>query len=228
MKFLVIIPARKGSKGLLGKNVKILNGKPLIAYTIEAAKQIAHADDICISSDDSQVISIAKNYGVNPPFIRPDELSTDFSSTNEVIIHAVNFYKQQNKIYDFVIFLQPTSPLRTGIHIKEALSLITPTTEMLLSVHKSAANPYYTLFEENEEGTLIQSKPNVFLRRQDAPTIFQANGAIYIINLKLMELNGISGLKKTKYVMDYRYSIDIDTLDDFLLAEFFINQSLNL
>ena len=183
MKILVIIPARGGSKGIPHKNIKPLNGKPLIYYTIDEAREIVDDDDICISTDDPEIINCVENYGLHVPFVRPEELATDTAGTYEVLLHALNFYEKQGRHYDVVLLLQNTSPFRKIEQIMEALKLYTPDVDMVVSVKECAANPYYCVFEEDNNGYLHVCKGdgNIF-RRQDAPKVYEYNGAIYIIN----------------------------------------------
>lgn len=220
MKDLLLIPARGGSKGIPGKNIKALNGKPLIYYTLDAARAIASPENICISSDSDEIIQAVKEYGLDVPFKRPEALATDTAGSYEVILHAVDFYEQKGMPYDRVVLLQPTAPFRTGTHIREALSLYQTELDMVVSVKIAHANPYFNLFEENSEGFLMQSKPGRFMRRQDCPTVYEYNGAIYVMNVKSLK-NGPPGAfsKIRKYVMNEEDSIDIDTNIDWIVAE---------
>lgn len=224
MKPLVVIPARGGSKGLPGKNIKKLNGKPLIQYTIEAAREVFNDEHIYVSTDDKEIIRVVNQAGLKVPFIRPAELATDDAGTYEVLLHALAFAKQENYFPDVVILLQPTSPFRTGQQIKEALSKYQPDFDMIVSVKETKSNPYYVLFEEDEKGFLKKSKDSAIIRRQDAPKVWEYNGAIYVINpesLLSTPLNQFLTIKK--YVMDEISSHDIDTIYDWKLAEFLIN-----
>lgn len=224
MKVLYLIPARGGSKGLPGKNIKLLYGKPLICYTIDAARTVAKDGDICVSTDDEGILETVEKYGLAIPFKRPKELATDKSGSEEVILHALKHYSSLGKFYDYVCLLQPTSPLRSGKHIEEALSLLEPGTEMVVSVKETSANPYYVLFEENEKGELQQSKESTFIRRQDCPKVYELNGAIYLINISKLIRKGMSALQKKKYVMDKAYSVDIDDDIDFYIAEMLLSK----
>lgn len=227
MKALVIIPARGGSKGIPGKNIKPLNGKPLIYYTIDAARFITDDNHICVSTDDKEIISIVENYGLKVPFIRPEFLATDTASTYDVLLHALNFYEKNGEIFDAVILLQATSPFRTGKHVKEALALYSDDIDMVVSVKETDSNPYYVCFEENNNGMLQISKGDGhYTRRQDCPPVYEYNGAIYIINpesLKKEPLNKFSKIKK--YVMDREHSLDLDNMIDWKLAEFIIKDN---
>ena len=220
MKTLVIIPARKGSKGVVGKNKKILGGKPLIQYTIEAALKVFPSNEICISTNDEEIIKLATSLNVAPPFLRPEELSTDKSSSQDVILHALNYYMANRYIPDVVILLQATSPFRTSFHIREALKLYNSSLDMVVSGFTSKSNPYFNLFETNEKGFLIKSKKSNYTRRQDCPEVFEYNGAIYIINKKSLDEKNMTEFNKNKlYLMDEISSHDIDTPLDWIIAE---------
>lgn len=228
MKILVVIPARGGSKGIPHKNIKPLAGKPLIHYTIDVARQIVADEDICVSTDDSEIIQCVEEYGLKVPFVRPEELATDTAGTYEVLLHALNFYEQQGNQYDVVLLLQNTSPFRTANQVKEALALYQSDIDMVVSVKECSANPYYCVFEENQEGYLkICKGDGNITRRQDAPKVYEYNGAIYVINpqsLKQMPLNRFS--RRIKYVMDEQSSLDLDTMNDWKVAELIVNNNL--
>ena len=229
MNILVIIPARGGSKGLPHKNIKPLAGKPLIHYTIDVARQIVSDDDICVSTDDQEIIKIVENYGLKVPFVRPAELATDTSGTYEVLLHALNYYEQQGKHYDVVMLLQNTSPFRTAGQVKEAMQLYKDGIDMVVSVKECPANPYYCVFEENADGWLHVCKGDgKITRRQDAPIVYEYNGAIYIINAKSLKQMPLYAFPhRVKYVMDAHSSIDIDTMFDWNMAEMIIKERNN-
>lgn len=225
-RILAIIPARGGSKGVPYKNIKPLNGKPLIEYTIDNARSILNDEDICVSTDDDKIIRVVENYGLKIPFKRPDYLATDTAGTYEVILHALEHYERIGKTYDIVLLMQTTTPLRQDFHIKEALELYSDDLDMVVSVKESVANPYFNLFEENESGYLFSSKGDGDVAyRQEAPKVYEYNGAIYIINIKSLKKSPLSKFtKRVKYVMGSRYSIDIDTQLDWEVAELLINK----
>ncbi len=224
MEVLYIIPARGGSKGLPGKNTKLLNGKPLIHYSIEAALRLTSASNICISTDDPAIKSVAEETGISVPFLRPVELASDDSSMDVVLHHALNFYEEQRKVYDAIVLLQPTSPFRTTPDIKNALTLYHSEIDMVMSVFETKANPYYLLFEE-ERGVLVKAKSGQFDTRQAAPKVYQANGAIYVINVKSLMDRSIKEFSSVlKFEMDEIKSIDIDTPLDFAYCEFLISK----
>lgn len=226
MKTLVIIPARGGSKGIPHKNIKPLAGKPLIYYTIDTARQIVSDEDICVSTDDQEIICCVEDYGLKVPFVRPAELATDTAGTYEVLLHALKYFEQQGKTYDVVVLLQNTSPFRTAVQVKEALTLYRSDLDMVVSVKECSANPYYCVFEENTEGYLnICKGDGNITRRQDAPKVYEYNGAIYVINPKsLKEMPLYKFTKRVKYVMDEKSSLDLDTMNDWHMAELLISK----
>ena len=225
MKVLVVIPARGGSKGIPDKNIRILNGKPLITHTIDAALQLFDPERILISTDSEKIQAIAEKSGLNVPFLRPAELSTDTAGSYEVILHAMEIARELEIDFDTVILLQPTSPLRTSKHLQEAMEVYEPSLDMVVSVKESDENPYYSLFEENNAGYLEKSKQGDFTRRQDCPQVYAYNGAIYIMNAKSLESKSMGSFKNIrKYVMSSEDSIDIDTPLDWKIAEFLLSE----
>ena len=222
---LIIIPARGGSKGIPRKNIKPLGGKPLIYYAIDTAREITSDENICVSTDDAEIESVVEQYGLPVPFLRPEELSTDTAGTYEVLLHALDYYEKQGKHYDIVLLLQTTTPFRTAEQVKEALALYDKSqADMVVSVKECAANPYYNIFEEDKDGWLHVSKGdgNIF-RRQDAPKVYEYNGAIYIMNAEKLKQTHMHKLPhRIKYVMDEQSSFDLDTMADWNMAEMII------
>src|SRR5829696_3571135 len=187
MRTLFIIPARGGSKGLPGKNIKMLNGHPLIVHSLQFARLFAEDKDICVTTDAEEIATALLPYNYQVPFYRPAHLSNDTAGMHEVIRHAVAHYEGLNGRYDRVVLLQPTSPFRKKSFLDEAFSLFHEGTDMVVSVKESKANPYFNLFEENASGYLELSKKSGVKRRQDAPAVYQYNGCIYIINRNSLE-----------------------------------------
>lgn len=228
MKTLYVIPARGGSKGIPGKNIKPLAGKPLISYTIDVARELAPDCDICVTTDDADIISTVEAMDLKVPFVRPAELATDHSGTYEVLIHALDFYESQGIHYDTLVLLQPTSPLRTADDVRSCLQLYTPEIDMVVSVMQAATNPYYNAFETDEDGFLHISKGDgKYTRRQDAPKVWEYNGAVYVINtasLRKMRLGEFT--RRRMYEMSRERSIDLDTPTDWLIAETLIRNNL--
>ena len=222
-KILFVIPARGGSKGIPGKNIKLLNGKPLIFYSIDVARALTTDENICVSSDDDDIIKAVSTYGLKVPFKRPDYLASDTATTNDVLIHAINFYEAHGKFYDAIILLQPTSPLRTFEQVREAISLFDMKIDMVVSVKESHASN--VLCKENNRGFLELCFNKAAIRRQEMEVFYEYNGAIYIINVDRLKKYSLSGLNKIKkYVMDEVSSIDIDTPLDLDLVSYIINK----
>lgn len=221
MKTLYLIPARGGSKGIPHKNIKLLSGKPLIQYSIEVARELAADDDICLSTDDLQIKSVAEGLGLKVPFLRPDYLASDTAGTSDVIVHALDFYAQQGIVYDVVVLLQPTSPLRTMQNVKDCIALYTPEIDMVTTVKESSVSA--VLCRENSLGYLEQVIGGTNVRRQDAEKLYEYNGAVYVINAKSVKEKGLGGFTKIrKCIMSEENSIDIDTMLDWQLIELII------
>lgn len=221
MRTLYIIPARGGSKGIPGKNIKPLAGKPLIGYSVDVARLLAPDCDICVTTDDTDIIATVEAMGLKVPFVRPAELATDQSGTYEVLLHALDHYEAQGIHYDRMVLLQPTSPFRTADDVCNCLKLYTPDIDMVVSVKRAAANPYYNLFETDDNGFLQISKgEGTYTRRQDAPPVWEYNGAVYVINtesLRKMPLNKFT--RRRMCEMSAEHSIDLDTPTDWIIAE---------
>lgn len=218
---LFIIPARYGSKGLPGKNIRTLGEDPLFIHSIKYAEEIKNDDDvICFASNDLKALDIANEYGYATDYKRPDALSEDNTPTEDVILDVIKFYAEKGESFERIVLLQPTSPYRNTEHYKEMDLLYSNTIDMVVSVNISKQNPYFNLFEE-ENGLLFKSKPSSYTRRQDAPAVYQYNGSIYIINtesiLKHKKIASFNNI--VKYVMAEKYSIDIDSELDFMIAE---------
>ena len=228
MNVLYVIPARGGSKGIPYKNVKELDGKPLIYYSIDVARSLTADEHICLSSDDDLILKVALDYGLNVPFKRPDHLATDHVGTYEVLLHAIQYYEGIGRHYDLIVLLQPTSPFRQKKHIEEAIALWNPEVEMIVSVKEAGSNPYYNSFEENGDGYLRISKGDGLLeRRQDAPKAWEYNGSIYVIGVAALKMRNMSEFTKVKkYQMDDIYSVDIDNMFNWKVAELMLREHM--
>ncbi|WP_431163723.1 cytidylyltransferase domain-containing protein [Flagellimonas beolgyonensis] len=223
---LVVIPARAGSKGIPGKNIKLLGDKPLIAHSIEIAKAIVPMEDICVSTDGIDIKQVAEQFGISVPFIRPSSLASDTAGTYEVLLHALNYFESKGKEYNIVVLLQPTSPFRKLTHVKEALAIYEEEIDMVVSVKETKSNPYYNLFEE-KGGFLEKSKKGDFSGRQEIPKVYEYNGAIYIINANALKEKPIGKFTKIKkYVMDELSSMDLDEMLDWRISEFLLKEGI--
>lgn len=225
-RILCLITARGGSKGLPGKNIRPLLGKPLLHYSIWAARHVVPDHHICLSTDSREIIECAGAIGLEVPFVRPAELATDSATSESVVRHALSWYRtNRNQEFDLLVLLQPTSPLRTGRHIAEALSMMSEEVDMAVSVFETDANPYYVLMEPGPDGYLVKSKIANFTRRQDCPRVYQMNGAIYVIRISaLANLPMAEIRRKVPYVMLKQESVDIDDMMDWKMAEMLLEE----
>lgn len=215
---LALVPARGGSKGIPGKNIIPLGGKPLIAWTIEAARAVAAIDRLIVSTDDEAIASVARGCGCEVPFLRPPELAQDSTAGIDVVLHALDELEH----FDIVVLLQPTSPFRTSAHIDEAIKLLLEQhAPSIVSVAQSAKPPewlYYT--DENGRLEPMLKGGEDLSRRQDSKPVFYLNGAIYVARTEwLREQGSFVGDDTVAYVMPAESSIDIDEPWDLQLAE---------
>lgn len=216
---LGIITARGGSKGVPGKNILTVHGFPLIAWTIFAGLNSRHIDRLILSSDDAEIIAVAREYGCEVPFVRPAELATDEAGSAEVLAHAI---EELDEHYDLVVLLQPTSPLRTGADIDAAIEMLLSTSApSVISVCEMDKSPYWMYKLDNDGGLepLISGTERP-TRRQDSHPVFVPNGAIYVVRSERFLEDRLFVHKRTRaLVMPVRRSIDIDTYDDLELFE---------
>lgn len=216
-KVLGLIPARGGSKGVPNKNIRDLDGKPLIAHSIEAGQNASSIDTVVVSTDDDEIATVADQYGARVPFIRPDYLATDEAPTAPVIRHAVEYLRKQGEEYSTFVLLQPTSPLRTEEHIDEAYSkYVRSDIDSLISAYPT----YDTRWQQTPEGAKEQNYTRAGKRRQDRDPEYVINGAVYVTDVaNFMETEKIITGKTGIYEMSERKSVDIDTPFDLWLAE---------
>lgn len=215
---LFVIPARGGSKRLPMKNIKLLAGKPLICYSIDVARLITDDSNICISTDNDEIISVVENYGYQVPFKRPDNLASDTATTNDVLVHAVNYYRSKGREFKFLVLLQVTSPLRRKVDIENAIGLIDGTCDMVVSVRKSYVAS--VICHEDKNGFLMPTLKKNYGRTQDfKDEYYEYNGSIYVMKVSSLLEKGMNAFKRKKYVMSDLYSTDIDTETDFIETE---------
>jgi CMP-N,N'-diacetyllegionaminic acid synthase len=226
MKNIAIITARSGSKGLKDKNIKPINGKPLMAYTIEAACQSGLFDCVHVSTDSERYAQIARSCGADVPFLRADSLATDGASTWDALRWVVGQYKAQGQEFDTVTLLQPTSPLRDMTDIRHAFDIFKQNNaDSVISVCEVDHSPLLcnTLDETGSMQGFIDMQ--AVGRRQELSTYYRLNGAIYIQKTAiLMEQRDLYGANSFAYVMSKEHSVDIDDAFDFLIAETIMNQ----
>ena len=227
-KVLAIIPARGGSKGLPGKNIKELCGKPLIAWSIEAAKACSNIDRVVASTDDEDIAKVAKKYGAEVPFMRPAELASDTASTIDVIFHAINWLKEhQDYRSEYILLLQPTSPLRSGEDIDGAIQMLKDKdVRAVVSVCETDHHPWWsnTLPENGNMKDFL--RPGILnKRRQSLPVFYRLNGAIYLADTDyLHKCNGFFGPETFAYKMAESRTVDIDSDLDFKLAALLLEE----
>lgn len=224
-KIIALIPARGGSKRLPRKNVLPLNGKPLIGWTIDAAKGSNYVDEIFVSTDNVEIADIASKYGANVPGLRPAHLASDTATTESVLLHTLESFGSDA---DILILLQPTSPLRTARHVDEALEMfVKKSAHSVVSVTPCEHSPMWanTLPEDFSMGDFIQ--PDALNRSQDLERFYRLNGAMYVFETKaLLKEKKITYTDRSfAYVMENKFSFDIDTEFDFDLAEFFMEKN---
>ena len=225
MKNLAIIPARSGSKGLKDKNIKDLCGKPLIAYSIEAALESNMFDEVMVSTDSEKYAEIAKAYGASVPFLRSNETATDKASSWDTVEEVLNKYKEAGKTFDTLCLLQPTSPLRTSEDIINAYNIYIEKSKFaVISVCEAEHSPLWCghLPKSGEFTDFINKE--AMNQRQSTGKFYRLNGAIYIVNCDKFKTDRYfyqSG--SFAYIMPQERSVDIDTALDFKLAEFMIN-----
>jgi len=212
-KILAIIPARGGSKGLPRKNILDLAGKPLIAWTIEASLKSRYINKTIVSSDDEEILAISKKYGADI-IRRPDEFSTDLASSEVVVKHAI---ESVNEKFDYIVLLQPTSPLRSFEDIDNAFEFLFKKNATALISVKEYNNKILKAFKEKGNGFIegISNNQYPFTRRQDLPKVYMSNGAIYIIQvIEFNKSNSFFTDKTISYIMKDIKSLDIDNMED--------------
>ncbi len=214
--FIAIIPARGGSKGLFKKNITVVNGKPLIQYTIDEALSSKYLDKVIISTDDPHIAEVARSCGAETPFMRPKKLASDESKIIDCLIYTVNELRNIGLEYDYVVLLQPTQPLRRCFHIDAAIEKIVESNEnSLVSVSVVKENPIL-MRTMNKDGVLKSLlNQNSTIRRQNFPIFYKVNGAIYI-NKQDNNFNESTSLNDNKlaFIMDIKYDLDIDEPQD--------------
>ena len=226
MKVISIILARGGSKGLPNKNILKINNKPLISYTIEASLNSKFISKTIVSSDSEEIINISKRCGAET-LIRSEKLSGDEIASETVISNVLDNILNINQ-YDYLILLQPTSPLRNENHIDEAFDIFFDTNaNSLISCKKIDNAPLKAFVLENNYLRGISNNNFPFMRRQDLPSLFMPNGAIYICSIKEFKKNlSLFSDKTIMYEMDNNSSIDIDNMNDLIIAERLILNNL--
>lgn len=223
-RILVTICARGGSKGIPGKNIKMLAGKPLLAYTIASARQCSFVDRIVLSTDDVEIRKVGEKLGLEVPFLRSKELATDKSGRVAAVVDAVQrAEKYWKETYDIVVDLGNTAPFRQPRDIDACIKKLvnTPETNLVFTVSESRRNPYFNMVEVDKDGNAhLAKKIRTLLRRQDAPAVYDMNDAVFAVwkNI-LLKYKSFIIPKRKIHVMPQERSVDIDSVFDWNTAE---------
>lgn len=224
-KILGLIPARGGSKGLPKKNIKLLNGKPLIVWTIEQALNSKYLDKVVVSTDDTEIAKVSKKYGAEVPFLRPKELATDESPTIDTIFHAVNWFEDKGENFDYLALLEPTSPLRKKSDIDNAITTLIDNisrAESLVSVGiVTLEHPFY-IKKIDEDGYLraFLNFEKLIYRRQDLPIAYFPYGVIYLASINSLKKYKTFYQDKTlPFIIERWQNYEVDDLYDFICVE---------
>lgn len=219
--------ARGGSKGLPRKNIRELCGHPLIWYPINIAKQSGLFKDIIVSTDDQEIATIAKECGASVPFIRPKELAQDKSAERFAWQHAVKFVKEQDESFDTFVSLPCTAPLRTVETVKGCVELFEKNRDsMVLTCYESRDNPYFNMLKIQDNGSATLVCENSVYRRQDAPKVFNITPIAYVTSPEIvLKYNSLFDTKILPFIVSKNEGIDIDDIDDFYLAEYFMKKN---
>ncbi len=227
-RILGVITARGGSKGIPGKNIKLLGDKPLIAYTIDSAKKSKLITDLIVSTDDPEIAEVCKKYGASVPFLRPKELAEDKTPHVPVMQHAVNFFEKENNCkVDIVVVLQPTSPFRTAEDLDKTLEkLIETGADSAVSLVEISENHPMKIKKLEGDRVLAYSIEEVEgTRRQDLPTAYKRSGAVYAMTREiLMDKNKLYGDFITGVVVPQERSVDIDEPFDWIKTEYMLQK----
>lgn len=229
-KVLFVIPARGGSKGIPGKNIKLMGGIPLICRSIDIARKFVDDTDICVTTDSDEIINVVRHHGIEVPFKRPDYLATDTASSYDVLIHALDFYTKKGIEYDWMVLLQPTTPFRKEEDVRKMLEMINDDLDMVVSVKQAETNPYYNCYAVNGKGYLqkfIETPICGNGRQADRPVIYEKNGSVYVIKITSLRKQKLNEFEKVHfYEMSKVYSIDLDEPLDWIFAEAVLNAGL--
>ena len=223
MEIIAIIPARSGSKGVPGKNIKLLNDKPLIAYTIQQAIESNAFKKIIVSTDDQSIAEIAMHYGAEVPFLRPSKLADDTASSISVVQHAIDFLESEGHFFDAICLLQPTSPFREKGFIKKAVAIFSENnSDALVSVLQvpHEYNPHW-VFEADQNGFLqiATSEKEIIKRRQELPMAYFRDGSIYLTRIDVIKKGTFYGEQLSYIQSNPNLYINIDTMQDWVNAE---------
>ena len=232
LRVLGLIPARGGSKGVPGKNIKLLADKPLLAYTASVALACPLLFKVVLSTDDEAIAKVGRECGLEVPFIRPKKLAEDKTPTLPVIQHALDFYESKGEYFDAVCLLQVTSPFRPLGLIEKSIEIFKQSkADSLVSVLHvpETYNPHW-IFEANSQGYLriVTGEDQLIARRQDLPEAYHRDGSIYITATEILKTNSLYGKKMAFVLNDPKYYINIDTMEDWEAAEVWLKKNNHL
>lgn len=220
---IAIIPARCGSKGLPNKNIKNLNGKPLMSWSIETALKCNYIDEVMVSTDSEEYAKIARRFGANVPFIRPDKHASDTASRKDLIQHTIDFYKKKGRQFDYIVFLEPTSPLRVLDDLNKSIETLLNDkngAESIVGICK-LENTHPEFLVELDNGFLdpYSKQPSKILRRQDINTLYFYEGSLYISETNAYLEKEFYHSKTLGYIVPRWKSLEIDEIEDFVMIE---------
>jgi len=228
MKRICFIAARGGSKGVLNKNIRLIAGRPLIAHTIESALKSKLFSSVIVSTENSQIAKISKEYGADVPFVRPKKLATDSASFDEVILHGVKKLQSLGYKFDIIVNRDCTVPFIRNKYVKGAINLLRKMKcDIVCGVYRQHHNPYFNMMEINHKGFLKFSKgKSTVSKRQDAPIVYQLNG-LFVLNVNsLLKFKKFYMPKNLPYEIPPETGFMIDTVFEFKMAKLMAENNL--
>nr|WP_087464236.1 acylneuraminate cytidylyltransferase family protein [Oleiphilus messinensis] len=226
---IAFIFARGGSKGIPRKNIKLLNGKPLIAYSIESALASPLIDRVIVSTDDEEIAEIAREYGAEVPFLRPEKLASDHAPEWMAWRHAIEFIENQDDTFDVFVSLPPTAPLRSLQDIEQCINALDDDVDVVITAQKADRSPYFNMvtLDANHHASLVIKPDSVIARRQDAPAVYDMSTAVYVTRPQfVLDNNSIFSGSVKAVILPPERAVDIDTPIDFMLAELILKQGI--
>ena len=226
MKIVAIICARGGSKGVPGKNIRLLCGKPLIVHTIEVAMKCKLIERVIVSTEAPEIAKVARVSGAEVPFLRPKELASDNAPKLPVLKHAIHFLESPLKyVPDIIVDLDPTSPLRTEKDIENCIRMVEEGADNVFSVTEARRNPYFNMVEIiNDKVQLVKKPARPVSGRQEAPKVYDMNASIYVWKRDALMNNDSIFLERTKVYIMPNWALDIDNETDFEFVEFILKK----
>ena len=228
-KILAIIPARGGSKGLPGKNIKSLCGKPLIGWSIEQAQASEYIDEIFVSTDSSEIVAVAESFGIKVPFLRPSELATDTSPSSAFVLHTIAYYRNKGQEFDYILLLEPTSPLRKKGDIDNCIALLEEDSVGVVSLGEvHTEHPFIVkTIKDNKISPFIEGAKKI-TQRQELSKAYFPYGVAYLVKVSYFEEKKLFYSEKSKpYFIERWQNYEVDDIYDFLCIETILNYKKN-